>query len=247
MDINNTYFLSFGSRTPRSSWKTWRSNLALLQKQSLTHLHMKHMDANTNARNYNYIQTFLPILFSKIKRFPPNTQAGRISDWKRKNTENVLDPGLFYAVLWNALLTAFPSSPGSPYKGEDKILALFRYDQCIMHSLKGRNTMFLWVCKDAYLTHNPVLTPYSLLVMGNTIGIYYCSNMSAANARPLMTHTVMVRCCFFQMEMHWLTENRASNWTIPFTVIYSPAPLQLQQGQAVLVVQVVLLVLSPSA
>lgn len=49
------------------------------------------------------------------------------------------------------------------------------------------------------------------------------------------------------MEMHSLIENRASNWTIPLTVIYSPAPHQLHQGQGVLVVQVVLLVLPPSA
>lgn len=49
------------------------------------------------------------------------------------------------------------------------------------------------------------------------------------------------------MEMPSLIENRASNWTIPLTLIYSPAPRQLQQGQGVLVVQVVLLVLPPSA
>lgn len=49
------------------------------------------------------------------------------------------------------------------------------------------------------------------------------------------------------MEMHSLILNRASNRTIPLTVIYSPAPRQLQQGQGVQVVQVVLLVRPPSA
>lgn len=76
----------------------------------------------------NTIILFFQFCLVKNKPFPQNTQAGIIK-------KNVLDPGPFYnRVLWNALLTAFPSSPGSPYKGEERILVLFRYDQCIMQS-----------------------------------------------------------------------------------------------------------------